>query len=234
MFNIPGSRHLAGCLFGCMLIAMPLQAAIVHLSGTTVDFYYDDAQPGMAAYGMLTAVGDSIFAQPTDFYAEAIDGGNNSFSALGTVTVVAKAGYAFDLVQVAQQGDYMLNGTGTAVTVAADLDVTDTANSATTVNSPLTSSSDFTLPGLNSWSSLTTVDLSTAMWNGVTSIELTLDALLTADTAAIGELARIQNKLTGGGLVTVMTTPVPLPASIWLFVAGLGFLYRNGRKSPNA
>jgi len=221
--------HLLGCVFACILFAPALQAATVHLSGTTVDFYYNDAQPGMAAYGMLTAVGDSIFAQPTSFFAEAVDGGNDSFAVLGTVTVVAKAGYSFDLVQMAQQGDYIRAGSGAVVTVSTDLEVTDTFDMATTINSVLTSSSDFTLLGTNSWSSQTTVDLSGAMWNGVSSIELTLDTLLTADTMASGEHAKIQNKLTGGGLVTVMTV-VPLPASIWLFLAGLGILLRGGRR----
>jgi len=31
-------------------------AATVHLIGETVDFYYDDAQPGMSAYGPLIMV----------------------------------------------------------------------------------------------------------------------------------------------------------------------------------
>lgn len=213
------------------LVAQSAQAAIIHLSGTTVDFYYDDAQPGIAAFGSITAVGDSVFAQPTSFFAEAANaGGSDSFSALGTVTVVAKAGYSFDLVQVGQQGDYTLSGTGAAVSVSADLDVTDSTNAATTVTAPLVSTSDFTLQGTNSWDSLASVDLGTAFWNGVTSIDLTLDVLLNASTTSNGESARIDNKFTGGGLVTVMTSPVPVPAAIWLFGGGLGLLAGFARR----
>ena len=184
----------------------------------------------MAAFGTLTVVGDSIFAQPSDFFAQATDGGIDSFAALGTVTVVAKAGYEFDLVQVAQQGDYTLSGAGATVSVSAILDVSDSSNAATTVSTPLSSSSDFTVQdALTGWSSLASVDLSTAFWNGVTSIDLDLDTLLSATTAANGEFARIDNKFTGGGLVTVMTTPVPLPPSLWLFGAGLLALLRKAR-----
>lgn len=222
--------HLIGCLVAGVLIVPSLQAAIVHLPGTTVDFYYDDTQPGMAVYGTLNAVGDSIFSTPTGFFAEAANvGGNHNLPITGTVTVVAKAGYQFDLVQVVQQGDYIRNGTGASVSVLSDLDVTDSGNASTTVNSLLTSSSDFTLQGTNNWSSGVTVNLDTPMWSGVTSIDLELDTLLAAATTNNGELARIENKLTGGGLVTIMTMPVPLPPSLWLFAGGLAVLLRKGR-----
>ncbi len=205
-------------------------AAIVHLSGNTVDFFYDDSQPGMAAFGTLTAVGDSISATPTNFLATAQDGANDSFSVTGTVTVVAKPGYSFNLVQVAEQGDYTLAGSGASVAFSGTLDVSDSNNVSTTISTPLASASDFTLPGTNPWAGSASTDLSTAMWNGVTSIDLTLATLLNATTLASGELATIQNKLTAGGLVTIVTTPVPLPASIWLFGTGLALLLGKARR----
>jgi len=221
---------VAGMLAG-MLATGVAHAVIIHLSGTTVDFYYDDAQPGMAAFGSLNAVGDSIFAQPANFFAAASNaGGSDSFGALGTVTVVAKTGYAFDLVQVAQQGDYTLSGAGAAVSAMATLDVTDTTNATTTVSTLLSSGSDYTLQGTNPWSSLASVDLSTALWNGVSSVDLSLDVLLAASTTSAGESARIDNKLTGGGLVTIMTTPIPVPAAVWLFASGLGLFAGFARR----
>lgn len=220
----------------CLFYSASSHAAIVHLSGSTVDFFYDDAQPGIANfYGSLIAVGDSIVAQPTNFFAEAVDaGGTDTLSVSGTVTVVAKPGFSFDSLLLAQQGDYILNGAGASVSVASSLDVTDTNNAATSVSSALTGSSDFTLQGTNPWSIDATVDLSLPVWDSVNSIDLSLATLLTADTTNAGEHARIQNKLTGSGLVTVMTTPVPLPASIWLFTAGLGLLLNRGYKSSKS
>ena len=197
------------------LCVVPAHAAVVHLVGDTVDFFYDNAQPGMAAYGTLTAVGDSIFAQPTNFRAESLNGGNVTFSALGTVVVVTKSGYKFKSVTVVQQGDYQLSGNGASVSSQATLDVTDSSVPATTVSTALASSSNFTVPDvLTAWSNSAVVNLDTMMWSGVSSIDLTLDSTLNASTSANGEQAMIQNKLVGSGLMTVVTTPVPLPAAI--------------------
>ena len=232
MKNLRRWLRQAGGLMIAGLYCGQLSAAIVHLPGDTVDFYYDDAQPGIASYyGSLFAVGDSIIATPIDFFAESTNGipaGPQTLNVVGTVVVVAKPGYEFTEAQVAQQGDYTLQGAGAAVSASAVLDVTDSNNSLTTVSSPLVSTDDYTLPGTNNWSSFVSVDLSTAMWSGVNSIELELDATLSATTAANGELARIENKLTGGGLMTIMT--VPVPPAIWLFATGLLMLVRAGRK----
>ena len=80
MMNYLQRLHLIGCVSACILFAPALQAVYVHLPGTTVDFYYEDTQPGMAKYGTLSAVGDSIFATPVGFLAEAANGGNDSFN----------------------------------------------------------------------------------------------------------------------------------------------------------
>ena len=219
--------------FACALLlsaTFQAQAAIVHLPGDTVDFYYDDAQPGYAVYGSLTVVGDSIFAQPTLFKAEALNGANADASALGTVTVVAKSGYDFDAVLVAQQGDYQMAGAGPTVSATAELTVDSNTSAASNV-STLTSSSDFTVKGaLTEWSSSTQVDLSTAEWDGVMGIDLTLDSIIAATTASNGESALIQNKFVGGGMVTIETSPVPLPASLWLLLSGMAGLVGLSRR----
>lgn len=207
-------------------------AAIVHLSGTTVDFYYDDAQPGMAAYGSLTAVGDSIFATPTNFLAQSTNGGLDSFTAFGTVTVVAKTGYEFSMVAVQQQGDYQVAGAGASVNVVGDLGIEDSSNAATNDSLVMTNTGLGIYDGLlNPWSSYGSFDLSTAMWNGVNSIELSLLSTLTATTTNLGDSALIQNKFVGGGMVTIETSPVPLPASMWLLLSGFvtlgGFMRRR-------
>ncbi len=220
------SSLAAGLLWLC---AFPAHAAIIHLSGATVDFFYDDSQPGMAVYGTLSAVGDSIFATPTGFLASATNGASDSINPIGTVTVVARSGYRFDSVLVAQQGDYSLSDPGSSVGVTASLTVSDNTSPVplAPIQSNLTSSSDFTLAdgALHEWQSSVTTDLSMASWQGVTSIDLTLDSLLSATASASGAAA-IQAKFVGGGLVTINTTPVPLPASLWLFATGLALLGR--------
>jgi len=209
------------------------QAAIVHLEGTTVDFYYDDAQPGMAAYGELSVIGDSSFANPTSFFAESLNGTGDSFSALGTVQVVLKSGYRFDSVQVAQRGDYLLNGAGASVSVSGDLTIEDSSNPATVLTTTMTSSSDFSINdnALHAWSSSGAFDVSS--WTTVASVDLSLDTMLFANTGAAGERAYIEKKFTGGGLVTIMTTPIPVPAAVWLFGSGLIALTGFARRSRN-
>ena len=210
-----------------MCVTMPAMSALVHLSGDTVDFYYDDAQPGMSVYGDLSVIGDSIFATPTEFFAESLNIGSDSLSALGTVQVVAKSGYTFDAVQVAQQGDYKMSGEGSTVTTQSTLNIVNNTYSVADLNSALLSSDDFTINDgiLKSWSSSTFVGLNTGLWADTSSIDLELTSLLTADSLASGASAFIQNKFVGGGLVTIYTTPVPVPAAIWLMMSGFIALF---------
>lgn len=213
-----------------LLVAHAAQAAVIHLPGNTVDFYYDNTLLD-PAFGTLTAVGDSIFALPTGFKAESINGSIDTFSVSGTVTVVVKAGYQFEAAAVQQLGDYQLNGDATA-TVASDLTVADSSNAATSETTTMINSGLGTNDNLlHEWSSLGQFDLSTVTWDSVTSIDLSLDTLLTASTTASGDYALIQSKQVAGGLVTIVTTEVPLPASLWLFVSGfLGLLSVVRRK----
>jgi len=223
--------------FTLLVLCANAHAAIIHLPGTTVDFYYDDAQPGMAAYGTLTVVGDSIFTQPSNFLAESIGvvGGNiDVFAAFGTITVVTKAGYQFTGAAVVQQGDYQANGTGASVNSVGDLTVSDSSNAATNAMTTMINSGLGINDGLlQAWSSIGQFDLSTPIWDNVNSIELSLLSTLTATTSAFGESAFIQNKLVAGGLVTIETSPIPVPAALWLFVSGLLGLFGFARKAKS-
>jgi len=197
-------------------------AATVHLAGSTVDFYYDDAQPGMSAYGSLSAIGNSIFAQSVNLSADASNGSSASINALGSITIVAHSGYSFDSMQVAQFGDYSLSGAGASINVSGTLSVEDSNNSTTSSSNTLSISG----LGLNDsqtheWQAIAGFDLSSAMWSNVSSIELSLDTLLSASTLSNGESAFTESKFVGGGMVTIETTVVPVPAAVWLFGSGL-------------
>jgi len=219
--------------FSLLGLCANAHAVIIHLPGSTVDFYYDDEQPSMAAFGTLSAVGDSIFANPTGFRAVSDDGGSVGFSAEGTITVVAKTGYQFSAVGVEQQGDYKVNGAGASVSVVGDLTVTDSNNAATTENIIMVNSGLGINDGnLQSWSSFGSFDLSTPLWDSVNSFELTLDNILSASTSTLGESAFIENKFVGGGMVTIETV-VPVPAALWLFVSGLFGLIGLARRTKS-
>jgi len=210
-------------------------AATVHLAGDTVDFYYDNAQPGMSAYGPLSAIGNSIFAQSVNLSADASNGSSVSTNALGSITIVAHSGYSFDSMQVAQFGDYSLNGAGASINVSGTLSVEDSTNSTTS------SSNTLTISGLgindsqtHEWQATAGFDLSSTMWNSVSSIELSLDTLLSASTVANGEFAFTASKYVGGGMVTIETSVVPVPAAVWLFGSGLLGLAGVARRSDKS
>lgn len=223
-------------VFVLLMFAIPAQSALVLVAGgTTVDFYYDDADPGMVAYGALSVVGDSIFANPTVIKAESTNGGSDTYNSTGAIIVVAKPGYRFNAVAVAQLGDYQVSGDGADVTVSSSLKVADSTNAATNETSLMSVSGLGLNDGqLHEWSSFGQFDLSTATWDGITSIELSLDSSLGAETVDPGESALIYNKQTGGGLITVETV-VPVPASIVLFISGFlglaGVMRRNKNRN---
>ena len=207
-------------------------AATIHLAGDTVDFYYDDAQPGMSSYGPLSSIGNSIFAQSVNLSADATNGSSTSVSALGTITIVAQPGYSFSFIHVAQLGDYSLNGAGASIDVSGTLSIEDSINSSTSFTNTLSISGLGINDGLtHEWQASSGFDLSTATWSNVTSIELSLDTLLSATTLISGESAFTESKFVGGGMVTIETSAVPVPAAIWLFGSGLLGLASIARRS---
>lgn len=210
--------------------AMPAMAAIIHLSGDTVDFYYDDSSPEMAAYESLSVIGNTIFATPSSFLAESLNGGSSDFTAFGVVNVVAKSGYRFDSIQVAQQGDYELTGAGASVNAVGTLAVTESVGS-TSVSTAMVNSGFGTYGALTQWSSSAIIDLNNATWESIYSIDLSLDSSLYASTIENGERAFIQNKFVGGSLVSIETTPIPLPAALWLMISGLFVFAGLSRKT---
>ncbi len=218
-----------GLLAAAMLYAQASHAAIITLTGNTVDFIFDDSQPGIADYGVLQVVGDSIVATPNTILAQAADGGSASFSVPETtVTVVVHSGYQFSSATVGLQGDYTVAGAGASVSISNTLTVSDTSNAATSVTPVMTDSGFGSANGTYNWTSVGTADLSTAMWSGVNSINLSLASILSATTSAQGESALIQEKFTGSSVVSIQT--VPLPAAVWLMGSGLLALFGLGKR----
>jgi hypothetical protein len=194
------------------------------LEGNSVCFLYDanDVSP---LYGTLSVSGDNIFATPDSFIAASADGGSQQTTGIGTVRVVAKQGFELQEINVAERGNYIMSGSGSSVDVDASLDIFDW-------NAPLFGSydtSNLTVTGnltladgsLHNWSASTSFDLTTAMWNGIDDVGLTLTNVLTAGTSMLGESASIQKTLSGTELITIFTTPIPVPAAVWLFGSGL-------------
>jgi hypothetical protein len=199
------------------------------LEGATVCFRYK-AENVDPLFGSLQVSGDNIFAIPTDFKAQSLDGeGTVVTAATGTIEVVAKQGYQLDAINVGERGDYRLSGAGSSVDVDAYLRVFDYYDPApfwgTEEETLLTISGNLAIndDNLHLWSAFGGFDLTTALWTDVNHVGLTLQNTLTAITQAAISSAMIQKKATGTEIeVSVITsTVVPVPAAVWLLGSGL-------------
>lgn len=205
---------------GLLLATAPAMAAIITISGDTVDFTYntDNIDP---LFGSLSVVGDTIFATPVDFKAQS-NGGAIIVSGTGTITITTKTGYSFKNILAGESGIYNTSGTGT-VDVNASLRLSDAANPVfgvsettnLTVDAPFANTSGSNMD----WSANGGFDLTTATWDGLSSVNLRLTNLLTA-TGGTSGLAYVDKSLVGAVGFTVVTV-VPVPAAVWLFGSGL-------------
>ena len=203
------------------------------LEGNTVCFLYD-AGDVSTLYGNLSVSGDSIFSTPSGFIAASADGGSEQTIGIGTVRVVAKDGFELQTINVGERGNYRMDGIGSSVDVDASLDIFDWAAPVFGAmdSTHLTISGDLTLQdgNLHNWSAAGSFDLTTAMWDDINDVGLTLTNILNAGTGTFGETASIEKTLSGTELISIFTTPIPVPGAVWLFgsgLIGLGALLRR-------
>lgn len=203
-------------------------SGLTALEGATVCFVFDPngIDP---LFGSLSSSGDNIFATPTAFKALSENGaGSVTVSATGTIQVVAKPGWVLDGINVGEIGDYRLTAGDTSVDVDAWLRVFDwfdpTPLFGTEETTNLAVSGDLTIKdgNLHNWTAQGGFDLSTPLWDNRDHVGLTLQNTLNAISLANGESAMIQKKAVGSEItVSVFTTPIPVPAAVWLFASGL-------------
>lgn len=232
-------------LLGLSLLVVSVhsvQSAIVHVSGNTVDFIYDTdlIDP---LFGTLSVSGDTIFATPIDFKASSTNGvgattgtETDLLNAIGTIQVVAKTGYSFTGISVAEGGIYNITGDG-SVDVDASLRLFDWNDPAPffgteeTVNMTLNSTLSVNDGNNNQWSASGDFDMTTALWDGVTHVGLTLDNTLRATTLlGSGDSALIDKSAVGAVGFAIETAVIPVPAAVWLFGSGLLGLLAVARK----
>ena len=194
--------------------------------GATVCFVYDPNDID-SLYGTPSVSGDTIFVTPTDFKAEALDDSGTAItSGTGTVQIIAKPGYVLDAINFRELGDYkMVSSTGsTSVDVDPWLRVFDWTDplfgQEETMTVPVTGDLTIADGNFHDWSAAGSFDLTTAAWDGKDHVGLTLQNTLTAISTVVGESAFIQKKAIGAG-IEVTTSPVPVPAAVWLFGSGL-------------
>jgi hypothetical protein len=127
-----------------------------------------------------------------------------------------------------ESGDYKLRGVISSVNVGAQTSVSSSYT--TLVDSvPVTSTSDFTLrDGLTyDWNSSSFISLSPAKWQGVSSINYTIDSLLSAytDSNDVGrKLVFIEKKFAGSSISLTISTVIPEADTYAMQLSGLGVL----------
>lgn len=193
------------------------------LEGNTVCFLYDalDVSP---LYGNLSVSGDNIFSNPDSFIASSANGGSTQTTGIGTVFVSAKDGFNLETINILERGSYRMSGPGSSVDMDASLDIFNSDSPLFDFNSAtLSVTGDLTIQdgNIHNWTASTSFNLSSVGWSNTNDIGLTLTNILTASTVNSGETATIEKNLAGTQLISITTSPIPLPAAIWLFGAGL-------------
>jgi len=213
-----------------LLITATSNAAIVTVDGSNVKFTYDDS----TLYGSGNVIGNTIFFTPTTFKAESTNGAGLVQTAQSLdITVEALSGaLVLSAFQLAEDGDYKLNGIGTSVSAVGSLAI-DSQTSAFTDSAAFNAGALTTPGGPTAWSAGTTLFLSdTAGWNTDTKVIMTLNNTLSATSLNFGELALIEKKFGGTAIgLTIDMSPVPVPAAAWLFGPALGLLGWMRRKT---
>ena len=223
--------------FGLLMTTQAF-AAIQTITGSNFDLVYDDTKLGL--FGAPSVAGNNIFFTPNNFKAESLNGAGivTNNSTINGMQLVAKNGFRFGSIDLAEFGDYLMRDAESFVSVSGQLRAFDGANfAATNTSSSLIVSPSTPLniiDGTNhDWSATASITNATAAKSGLVGwlnsaniVNITVENLLTAYTEAGPgpEQAFIEKKAVGVGLV--ITSAVPEPG-IWsslsagLFVLGM-------------
>lgn len=201
------------------VIAGGAYAASVTLTGTNVDFTYDDSLTNL--FGQPTVAGDTLFFTPVNFDVSSSNGEGYNFNN-GTVNiqVTAHSGMTFDSVDVLERGDYLLLGAGSTADVSGQVRVFDTAMPLTDLTTGITAG-PLTMSGTptNNWTANSSIDVSS--WNTASTLNVTIQNLLLTSTTTPNSLAFVEKKFASLSLVT---TPVPEAETYGMMLAGLGLI----------
>lgn len=205
-------------------------AASVTLTGTTVDFTFDDAMLGL--FGPANVSGNSLYFTPTDFEAKSLNGAGFALTNdTMNIKVSAHSGWLFSTIGLVEKGDYLLLGSSGMADVAGQMRVFDVAAPLVDVTTSIVSSSPLTQVGLptHNWDAQVSTDLSA--WNTAQAINVTIENLLLASTGAASSLAFVEKKFVG---LTVVTAPVPEAETYAMMLVGLGLVGFAARRRPAA
>ena len=219
-----------------LLAAAPAQAALVTLSGSTVNYTFDDSLLGL--FGTPAISGNTLSFTPNAFKAKSANGDGYTLTD-STINVIAslKPGYVFSTAGLNEGGDYLLLGGGSNVNVAGQLRVFDPAQPlGKHVISSITPTPamplDLTGLPTRNWRAAAGFNLGAVpAYKSSASLNFTIENLLLADTVSSNSLAFIQKKFVS---LNVVTAPVPEVKDWALMLAGLGLIGLQMRRRTRA
>jgi hypothetical protein len=219
-------------LAAALIIGTHAHAALVTLSGTSVDFIIDDAQPGLAIYGGLpTVVGDSLLFFPSTFRAQS-NNGAGVVAVNGTVNfqIVSRNGnLALNTIAVSEFGDYFNTpGAGGSVSAVAQLGAVNlmSSNPPASFRQDIAQTGPLTADGANTWDLVTDINFRQVWLNPTSRVQIDIQNNLSATSIANFSESWIQKKFQG---MVVDVQVVPLPAAFWLLASALGSLFGVSR-----
>lgn len=197
-------------------------AASVTLSGTTVDFSFDDALLGL--FGQANVAGDNLYFTPTSFSAESLNGaGFDLTKQTINVKVTAHDGWDFSSLALTERGDYLRVGEAAKVAVTGQIRAFDTTSPLNEVTSSIVASGAFMQTddlGTQNWQASAAANL--AGMSTASMVNVTLQNILVAQSpVGTDTLAFIEKKYAG---LNVITTPVPEAETYAMMLAGLGLI----------
>ena len=210
---------------GLALASSGANAAIVSVSGKTVDFSFDDSFLS-PLFGSYSVSGDTLSFSPTAF---SVKPDRKSFMAeisatTPLISISAKSGYALTELDLFEQGDYfrIQKKTDTSFVGVSGQFIVNGSPDSITPTQPL--STAFSVKGLfdgtetlkpTTWAAEGSVYL-----NSVESATAKIQSILFAGIDSKKDSAFIEQTLMNLSAETSATSvvaPVPVPGAIWLF-----------------
>ena len=218
-----------------LVAGSPANATLVTLIGANVDFIIDNAQSGLALYGGMPSVaGDSLLFFPSTFRAQSNNGA-------GTVGVNATINFQIvshtnnlplSAITVFEVGDYFNTpGAGGSVSAVAQLGAINlmAGNPPASFQQDIAQTGAITAGGAGAWNLVTDINFR-QVWLAPTSrAQIDIQNNLSATSIFNPSESWIQKKFEG---LVVEVQVVPLPASLWLLLSGVGpwlWLARSSR-----
>lgn len=208
---------------GLAVASSGVNAAIVSVSGATVNFSYDDSFLS-PLFGAVSVSGDTLQFDPTAFSAFQNGGGLSlpSHATTPLVTVTAKSGYALTELSLFEQGDYYRiqeNSNATFVSVGGQFIVNNNPNTITTTQ-PLNVaiSTSGLMDGTETFQTTNWTAENSVYLNSTESATAKIQNILLAGADNGLNQAFIEKKLIN---LSAATTVVPVPGAFWLFGSAL-------------